>query len=423
MIDFNSVSPQLPESSDSVLATIAHKFGIQSIPAGDPGPFDLSRLKTGAEIFQGDYVISWIWDKMIPEGAVILFYAQGGSGKSTIVSQLADAVSQGAPFMGLQTQQRPVVIVDYENPLGVLKGRIAAVNSETSVMFWTLTDEPPQLDKPEWESFVALVGTLKNPLMIFDTLQSATSDLDVTSNKDYSPVMRKLKQLRELGATIVLLHHTPKADATKYVGASVIFNQVDHVLAQYPVRQSGTDAEAADDETAHVYRFGTRDKTRYGHHKIYVKFDEDKKVFVESDGPDQDAIDILKRVIGERSPINQSALLADTSVSCLMSQAKAKALLKSFTGIYWTAEKREKNATVYAPIQFVSFSHPRGVKTEKQKSDDADPLEKQGTPDNSQRPINSEFVSLPEWARKTEKLPQTENRQLESEGEVRLWSH
>ena len=403
MIDFNHTTLRLGNTSDiqdPELLRAADIFKVK-LATEDIPSFDLSRLKTGAQICAGDYRVDYIWDKMFPEGAIILFYAKGGSGKSTLASQAGDAISAGLPFMGLHTRKTPVVIIDYENPMGVLKNRIGVVNSESSVIYWTLADEPPQLDKPEWENLKSLVATLGNPLLIFDTLQSACSDLNINENADYSKVMKKLKQLRELGATIVLLHHTPKSDATKYVGASVIYNQVDHVIAQYPVKQAGTDKEAAeDDDTVHVYRFGSKDKTRYAHHKIFVTFDEAKKVFIESEGPDQSAVRILYNLITELAPVNQTTLLSQQTVISLIGKGSAKRILKTYSGVAWESNKGPNNADIFTPIFGYSVFRPYiGPENRKTEFDHCAIGEKPTNESTLQSGLNSEFDGLPKWAK------------------------
>lgn len=334
----------------------------QSITENTNVSFDLCRLQTDEDISAGDYRFDWVWDRMFPERAIILWYAQGGSGKSTLAGQIANAIAKGAPCMDLQTAKRPVVVLDYENPLGVLKVRMLATGC-SGVYYWTLTDDPPQMDGPNWEILSALVSTLCNPLLIFDTLQSACCCLDITSNADFSPVMARFKYLRDMGATIVLLHHTPKADSTQYVGASVIFNQVDHVIAQFPVKQTGTDKEQLrdDQDTAHVYRFGSKDKTRFGHHKIYVTFSKAAGLFQLAESPEVEEMKIIQGVIAElyetQSPCQATIIEALKNYGCLMnnSERQIRKLLKKGDGVYWQTFKGANYKTMYRP-QETSFS-------------------------------------------------------------------
>lgn len=320
-------------------------------------PFDLSRLKTGADILAGDYHFRYAWEKMFPEGAIILFYGQGGFGKSTLARQVGHAISKGEMFLGLRTDKRPVVLADYENPMTVLKKGLTAIGQESNVYYWTISDEPPQLDKDEWEQLKSLVTTLRNPLLIFDTLQSATFSLDITSNADYSPVMNRLKQLRELGATIVILLHTVKADATKYVGASVIFNQVDHVLALYPIDANGKYKEPATNDADLLYRFGSKDKTRYGHHSLHIKFNKDTCLFQLATTPDLEEMKILAGIISDihrDTACNFRGILdALENQECLLdiSEKNIRRLLKKGDGVYWQSRRGLNNVALFEPLE------------------------------------------------------------------------
>ena len=244
-------------------ATAAKKFRLDHL------------LSTGADIRDMNQEIKYAVDGLVPENAITLFSAKGGSGKSTVITQLVAAVEHAQTVFGLKTRKIPVLILDYENPLAVLKKRVSAIQGAESIRFWTSTNEPPQLTAPEWTVLLDLVHDNPGLLLVIDTLGSSAADADITSNKDLSKIMARVKQLRDAGATIVLLHHTPKNDDRKYVGASVIYNQVDHVLGMYPVISPGND-KAADDDASGIYRLGTVDKTRFGHYHTFIEFDEDK---------------------------------------------------------------------------------------------------------------------------------------------------
>lgn len=319
-------------------------------------PFDLSRLKTGAEIVAGDYEVSFLVDRLIPENSIVLFYAKGGSGKSTLATQIAAAVVTETPFMGLATQQRPVVDLDNENPKAIVKKRVQAVPGADRILFW---DEGlPQLNSSDWVDLQSLIVTLGNPLLIIDTLSSSCSCLDISSNKDMAPIMAKIVALRNLGATIILLHHTPKGDETKYIGASTIYNQCDHILAMYPVRQAGADQEAVDDDEIKTYRLGTKDKTRFDHFHLYVEFDDCSGTFVRAPDPAQEFIDSLLRFITDRPGITQTEIL-----SKIGPKGKIKKLLKNQEGHLWTMEKGSHFRSCYYPIPACQLDRPLGAES------------------------------------------------------------
>jgi putative DNA primase/helicase len=355
-------------------------------------PFDLSRLTLGSAIVGGDYTVSYLVDKLIPEQSVILFYAKGGSGKSTVATQIGASVLSGTRFLGLATLKRPVVVIDYENPLAVLSKRITAVDGAGTVHFWTGSNSPPQLNKADWQDLKSLITTLKNPLLIIDTLSSSCSELDILSNGHFSPVMQRMVELRNCGATIMLLHHTPKQDETKYIGASCIYNQCDHILAMYPVKTPGSQEEMTDEDDAKVYRLGTVDKTRFEHFAMYIEFDEEKSSFVLAADPDKKILDRLSKIIQENAPVNQTTITKEFGTT--VSKNKLMRLLKHNEGRLWNVEKGDHNANNYQPIQFSSFSHLYSKKTEKHESGYSATCEKQDDADTQQKPFNSEFSSF-----------------------------
>ncbi len=53
-------------------------------------------------------------------------------------------------------------------------------------------------------------------------------------------------------------------------GSTAIFDLADHVLGLHKVRR-GTEQEVDDDEDSNYYRFGTKEKTRYEPHHIFLE--------------------------------------------------------------------------------------------------------------------------------------------------------
>lgn len=318
--------------------------------------FDISKLQLGSELAKNEASIRWVVNRLIPENSIILFYAKGGSGKSTLATQLAAAVCDGSDFLGLATAARPVVIVDYENPVPVLTMRINRTAGADKVHFWTTANDPPPLtDANRFDELQELVRTLVNPVLIIDTLSGGASEADILSNRDFSPVMHRLKQLRELGCTIILLHHTPKADQTKYIGASTIYNQCDHVLAMYPVKAPGSTAETSEEESG-VYRFGTKDKTRFDHHHLHVEFNDETGLFQLAADPDQHLIDQLKTIIDSNAGINQTALAR--CIGSNVPDRKIRKILKAHDGTLWQSERGSKNAVNYFKLQLGTPTDP-----------------------------------------------------------------
>ncbi len=69
----------------------------------------------------------YVWDGYAPCGVVTLFGAHGGTGKSTIALMLAVCTALGRPLFGVNTKPCNVLFVSLEDPLRVVRQRLAAI--------------------------------------------------------------------------------------------------------------------------------------------------------------------------------------------------------------------------------------------------------------------------------------------------------
>lgn len=322
----------------------------------DPNLEPWSFLKKGSELQLLDCKVEWAVDKLIPKQSITLLHGRGGIGKTWICLILAKAVSEGIPFMGLNVQTMPVVFVDFENSLPVLIERIRKIGID-DVWFWHNTNEtlpPPKLDSREWEPYKALP---KGSLLVFDTLR-ASQGRDENDSQQMAFVMARLKELRDAGFTILLLHHTPKSNDRTYKGSTVILDLADHVLSLHKVRKNNLEENADDEETADVYyRLGTKDKTRYEPFHLFMAFDPDKG-FVEADDPDEEDLRSIHELLGGKGTLNQIQLFDAVKAELNMhSKGKVVGLLKKGDGKYWRSVK-VKRSTIYEVLPTVQKSGP-----------------------------------------------------------------
>lgn len=259
--------------------------------------FDISTaLKTGSELQALDVDIEWLIEGLIPEKAITMLHGRGGLGKTFLCLQLGKAVAENQNFLSLQTKKTGVVYIDYENSLPLLIDRIRKMEIN-DVMFWHLSAElkPPRLDSDEYKHLFELPA---ESLLIFDSLRAVHLG-DENSSKDMALVMGRLKELREERYTILVNHHTGKADDRIYKGSTAISDLADHVLGFNKVRKK--DFEIIDDDQepgpGDFYRLGTREKTRFEPFHIYLHFAPGCG-FVKADDPDEDDLQQLKEIIG-----------------------------------------------------------------------------------------------------------------------------
>jgi len=255
-----------------------------------------SLLTRGSELQALELKIEWLVEKLIPERSIVVLYGPGGLGKTWCGLQMGDAVQDGKELFSLKTKSRPVVYVDFENSLPLLVERLRKLDIN-NVLFWHISAEikPPKLDSKDYVFYKEMP---KGSLIIFDTLRAA-HDGDENSSKDMSLILGRLKELRELGFTILLNHHTGKADERRYKGSTAISDLADHVLSLHKVRK-GTLEEVDDDfglNSGDYFYLGTREKTRYEPYHLFLTFDLEAGGFILADDPDQENLNTIAEFI------------------------------------------------------------------------------------------------------------------------------
>lgn len=318
---------------------------------------ELPKLRTGAEIRNMEIKIEWLIDGIIPKNGVTLLFGRGGIGKTTLTLQMCQAISSGDNFLGRTTEKTTVIYIDFENSLSVLSERLRTTGAD-QVWFWSSSDSPRRLDQ-DLSIYFNLLKKYPGAVFVFDTLRSA-QDGDENDSRFMASVMKPLRILRDLGATVILLHHTKKSSDDVYKGSTAIFDLVDHVVGLYPVKKAGENKES-EGELAEIpiYFFGTKNKTRYRTFEQYLCFDKELCLFVRV----IDLKEMMLMKIREKIPeigIIQKNLLPILKTSLGISEGKALGLLKEGINRYWSAEKDSKsnNAVTYKP--FPGFSAPIG---------------------------------------------------------------
>ena len=312
---------------------------------------DLSKaLRTGRDLQILDIPIRWAVKNFIPLESITLLPGKGGMGKTTIAIQGGDAISRGVLFLGHETIQRPVIYIDFENSLPVLIDRIRRIGAG-EVSFWHTTNEirPPRLDSKEWVLYKQLP---QGSVLIFDTLRAAQSR-DENDSQHMAFIMQRLKELRDLGYTIILLHHTPKSNERIYKGSTAIFDLSDHVLGLYKVRKGNHEEIDEDDDTGdYCYRLGTRDKTRYEPYHVFLEFDKSKGIFRIALDPDTDDLEAIQQILEKKGELNQSQIFEVVKEELnLKSKSKLVSLLRKGNNKYWKPEGKGR-AVYYSVLSY-----------------------------------------------------------------------
>jgi 5S rRNA maturation endonuclease (ribonuclease M5) len=189
---------------------------------------DRSYLIRVADILHGDNEpIKWDVEDILPEGGVTLLSAPPSHYKTWLALDIARSVSTGGNFLGRPTRPKQVYYIDRENPRTVLRNylRKLGVTGYEPLKVWPLWSDR---EAPLFPSDDYLELARERPLIIFDSLiRFYSKGVDENKSTDISQIMSFLRSLIKEGATVLVLHHTGKADKSEYRGSSDILGGVD----------------------------------------------------------------------------------------------------------------------------------------------------------------------------------------------------
>lgn len=324
----------------------------------NPDPVEVRDVQKALESWEAirgmEITVEWIVDRIIPKGSITLLFGKGGIGKTWLALDMARAIAQGVQYLGLTTVKTPVVFVDFENPLAVLNTRTQKLGNGEGVYFWRANNpilKAPKLDKKDWELYRQLpLGAL----LIFDTLR-ASQDRDENKSDEMALVMGRLKELRDTGFTIILLHHTAKNSDRVAKGSTAIVDLADHILGLTLVRKirDGQEIVVDDDDMEEdlVYRFGVREKTRFEPYHLYLTLNPDHGFELAPD-PQEDTLKQMHGILCNEGDMLKTSFLSLCSREIGPSEKKMRRLFDIGHGRYWKTEKGQKNAVMVRGIQF-----------------------------------------------------------------------
>lgn len=191
-------------------------------PPKAPDDYNPTPISGDELLSQPDEDIPWLIEELIPRGSVTMIAGTSGVGKTWIALLLAQAISEGAPFLSRQSRKAMVIYFDLESPKAILRKRLNCVKARNVrfVCSWFPTSDfnlwAESLDRMAKEGYVIIIDSLVR-----------AHDKEENSVMEMSKVMKRLRELANMGATILFLHHRGKSETIKFRGSSDISAGVD----------------------------------------------------------------------------------------------------------------------------------------------------------------------------------------------------
>ncbi len=282
----------------------------------------------------------WIVEGLIPRASVTLLAGEPGSYKSWLALSLLRGAMTGGKFLDRECRALDVLYLDRENPLTVVRERLAILGIEwlgnTKIWGGWLPDAPPVIGDVR----LLEIARERRPLMIFDSLIRFHNAKDENSATEMAEVMQNLRALANVGATVMAQHHKPKAEGAHYRGSSDIAGGVDTAFSVSRDRQAGIlKLECFKSRFVEEFSIALRpDLTGTGD-------------FVVTEAPEataaRDDAEKLAQTIRANPGLTQCEVLAASSLP----KGRARAMLELFEGQFWRSERGAHNAKRFFPLE------------------------------------------------------------------------
>src|SRR5262249_14508377 len=155
-----------------------------------PDPFECPSADTG-----------WVVQGLFPAKGITVIAGEAAAGKTWLALALARAMTLGGDFLGRGTTPGPVLYLDRENPLSLVRERLRVLFGGSSAFRpWGLwcPDEPPLIGDPRLLEFAR-----KDPVLVIDSMiRFHRADENLATQM--APVMASLRELATAGASVVV---------------------------------------------------------------------------------------------------------------------------------------------------------------------------------------------------------------------------
>jgi hypothetical protein len=197
-------------------------------------------------------------------------------------------------------------------------------------------EPPPGIDDPRLEEF----ARDHHLLIIFDSLVRF-HDADENSIKEMAAIMAKLRKLVTAGATVIVLHHSPKSEPrkNKYRGASDIHAGVDVAFNLSVDRKTNPPTltfECFKHRGMEEFTLTIRPDFEQGRFELVADSSAQKS---------DETIDKLKALIREEPGLCQEDLIDRSGLP----EHKVRKILNDGKSIHWIVDRPDRKTKTYFP--------------------------------------------------------------------------
>jgi RecA-family ATPase len=197
----------------------------------------LFNYKTFSDVFAPRPQREWLIEDLIIDKSVTVLCADGGSGKTFSVLDIAICVLTGENWCGRKVEKGAVLIIDEESGNDGLCDRLSrniigrGGNKDSDLPLHYISIEGVDFsDSSHIADIEYYIHKNKIKLVIVDALMDVSIGADENSVKDMNPIFTRMKHIIERDNTnFIVLHHTEKA-GKNYRGSTALKGACDLML-------------------------------------------------------------------------------------------------------------------------------------------------------------------------------------------------
>ena len=192
--------------------------------------FEFVDLLDESEICEAEDVEKHAIERLVPCNAIAMFFGEEKSGKSLLSRYFGKSVANEIKVFGkYATQKMPVLCLDLENSAQDIRAftKYFAQLGPEKLRYRTRQTGVPSLESPALLRFCER----EHPLIIIDSMTKFLNGADPFHPGEMSIFFDKLLNLCALGATVILIHHSTRADVERYANSHQIGANVARAFA------------------------------------------------------------------------------------------------------------------------------------------------------------------------------------------------
>ena len=182
--------------------------------------------------------VEHVVDPIFPMGALILLAGASGAIKTSAMINAGIDIAAGVNFLKLPTKQAPVLMIDEEMGEHMLRPKIAetglGVNVTRDIPFYWHSyagvNFTNSAEVKKWENIIrGAIDHYKAEVVFIDSLHRTIPGKNDSKIEDVTPMLDTLLRItRDLGVTIILIHHWNKTGSWR--GSTAILGMVDMLI-------------------------------------------------------------------------------------------------------------------------------------------------------------------------------------------------